>query len=915
MARGAKHSEVNKSGISKGIPMESASSQMIHSDHITSEGFRAGTEASKTKDNPRGEAARVPVEKILKMFAAIEKKPLDKFSNNPELIEMLDQELAHLEQKSLEGKFLKGLRDMLKTKDADIYSKLMDYIVKENPNDATQIVGNQQDKQEEQAQIDSLEGSGEPMIENGPMGMEDGQQEPEQGNVPLAKFGKRIGNKLDYNNLNMNRNNYYGNQQYQMGGQMPEDMGGMDEAMMEDPMAAAMATQGGGMEGMEDPMMGGGMEEMGGMEQGMEGMESGGAEAGYELATQVIEIMPEIFRPMDEEELMSNPQDIFADEFKDELVDMGIPIEEIESTTFETLADGNIGQVLTEIVMEADGEGMDQMEGGEGMEQMEPGMEQGMEPGMDMMDSDMDMMEGLEQGMGQDMGMDQEMMAQYGGRYDSYNSSQMYQNGGRTRFQNSGETDEDFAIRRAENDANRAAYLNKKKMFGPDYKGDFDKSNTVTPEMTAMAENYRRDNNLPGNVADVTASDPRIGSSSYAEYRIDPSEVNANRPNYKGHNVESNVLREILPFKDSEPTETVVLPPHETEGRRKYLYELAEKAGVATSGLSNFFPKKLTEVYPEYFSKWNAPDVKSTKSPFSDAGLQRLIEQGYSKDELEAITFENIGQSNVYKNLLAGDMSNRINAYAKKGMGFVTESGAGRDLDPTPSDLHFRNLEALRGGGFPEESVSRPYLNLLKRAAALPGVVDAATLRSAMTGDPEDRKIVEKYEADKYRKGRVEDVRREKSYGYSDGEAPVNKPIPDDFGIGENGEILSFQQAFARAQQFEGLEKFNYLGHSKSNKRESQIPLNQREAFRGEGKIYKPAIDRKPSSTIQDNTGLFKDRALVPMGSSDRVPHSYGGRPAYRNGQYVKFQQGGRTREGFISNYNPRTGDFSLIDN
>jgi hypothetical protein len=186
MARGAKHSEMNDSGKSKGIPFHSDESKMIHSTVITNEGHKAGTKSAKTKDNPKGHASKVPVEKILKAFEAAESNPNDVFRNNKIAMNFMDERLAYQEQKSNEGKFLKGLRDELKKKDPELFARVMEYVIQNNPNDAQQVMQGAGAGMPQAPPAEMPEGMGGPqemMASMGQPGME--------GQPPMMRNGGR----------------------------------------------------------------------------------------------------------------------------------------------------------------------------------------------------------------------------------------------------------------------------------------------------------------------------------------------------------------------------------------------------------------------------------------------------------------------------------------------------------------------------------------------------------------------------------------------------------------------------------------------------------------------------------------------------------------------------------------------------
>jgi len=452
VAKGADHGEFNEAGNgSEGIPMGSDKSVFVHSSHITTEGYLAGTKAAKTKDNPKGEAAKAAPERILKAAAKAEANPNDRFANNPESMKMNQEELAYLEQKSEEGKYLKGARDILKSKDPNMFARFRDYVVN-NSNDGKGIMEGQAAMQQD-VNPEGLAQSGEPTESPAMPNMQQpipNMQQP----VPLGRYGGRSNypwggkikkkkypcpddkkpymnfmrpskapvrdftysqfkddgfntapisgfnaNPSTYNPSNISeafqqtdpmspqstmygnvaryggRSNYQvggsadpsrmtpqqrheynmNNNIYQMGGAVPPEMMGPPMEAESGLPPELQAAQGQGMDPMQEAMMTqGAAQGAPPMESGIEQMpQEGGLEMGMAMAQEIMQILPNILKPMTPEEMQSNPNDIFTEGFEKELQNMGMSIEEIKDITISELAEGQVGQILGGMLQDA----------------------------------------------------------------------------------------------------------------------------------------------------------------------------------------------------------------------------------------------------------------------------------------------------------------------------------------------------------------------------------------------------------------------------------------------------------------------------------------------------------------------------------------------------------------------------------
>lgn len=127
MAQGANHGQMNEAG-TEGIPMQADENAYIGSKRLGLDGRAAG------KGNPSVAASMKPYLD----YAQKAENSKDKYANNPEAMQAINDELNFLKQQAEEGKFLEELHKMLKSKDRD-YQEVMDFIIQSNPNEAEMI--------------------------------------------------------------------------------------------------------------------------------------------------------------------------------------------------------------------------------------------------------------------------------------------------------------------------------------------------------------------------------------------------------------------------------------------------------------------------------------------------------------------------------------------------------------------------------------------------------------------------------------------------------------------------------------------------------------------------------------------------------------------------------------------------------
>ncbi len=373
MAYGAGHKEKNTAG-SEGIPMGSEESVNVASKRITEKGWPVGKKY--------GQSQAADVKPILAYFEKAEQNPNDRFLNDENTKKMLDDELAYLEQQQNEGRFMKGLHGLLKKKDRD-FGNIMDYIIKENPNDAQAVMGGEQaipgaiDQQGMMASQQRQETPADPKMNPGMPG-----QSP-----PVARYGGRanyqLGGDADPSRMTPQQRYEYNmrNNKYQMGGAVPPEM-------MQAQMGAAGPVDPMGMQGMPmDPsMMGGGMgsslppellaaqgqgvdpmQEMAMAQEAGMGMDPAMQEAGVEgeteampdqtgigmqVAQQVMTALPNVLA-ITPEEAAANPNDIFSEGFEKELLQLGMPMEEVKQVHVSELHTGKIGEILGQMLQDA----------------------------------------------------------------------------------------------------------------------------------------------------------------------------------------------------------------------------------------------------------------------------------------------------------------------------------------------------------------------------------------------------------------------------------------------------------------------------------------------------------------------------------------------------------------------------------
>ena len=182
---GAKHGEMNKSGVSEGIPIKSkkqdggdAQSFYVASDHLTEEGFKAGTKKAKTKLNPGGISQAKAMKKNLKFQETAEKNPKDIYYNNPIALEMNKNEIARREKMANRGRFLHDLHNMVKKKDRN-FEEVMAFIQQQNPNEFDPQI---------QQNVDEL---GAPQVQENAMQGIDQQAMPDMQQPGVLRSGGR----------------------------------------------------------------------------------------------------------------------------------------------------------------------------------------------------------------------------------------------------------------------------------------------------------------------------------------------------------------------------------------------------------------------------------------------------------------------------------------------------------------------------------------------------------------------------------------------------------------------------------------------------------------------------------------------------------------------------------------------------
>jgi hypothetical protein len=140
MVSGAEHGEKNKAG-SEGIPVSfndpnaNPEGAFVYSKYLTLDGKLAKGKGDTPSDSVAGK-----VKPLLKYAEkATNEKMNDKYYNNPQAMQAVQEEMLYLKDRAMEGKFMHGLDKLVKKKDRK-FNEIIDYIKQNNPNAEAQTV-------------------------------------------------------------------------------------------------------------------------------------------------------------------------------------------------------------------------------------------------------------------------------------------------------------------------------------------------------------------------------------------------------------------------------------------------------------------------------------------------------------------------------------------------------------------------------------------------------------------------------------------------------------------------------------------------------------------------------------------------------------------------------------------------------
>jgi len=359
LANGARHGQKNAGG-TEGIPMKTDESVYIASAKITEKGFPAGKKYGKSQADD--------MKPYMKYFSKAENNPRDRYLNDPKAKAMLEEELSMMEQRQNEGRFMKGLHDLLKKKGRE-FGSVMDFIMQENPNEAETLAGNDQ-QAVANLELPQLAASQQPA--EMPAQPDLNQPSPPQNGVPIQRNGgfmprrnRAYGGGI--NDRGFPDFKYQDNIVMQLGGNSYQDPSrlspkdrhtyNVENNIGEDmsPYSRRSYQEGGMMEAEMNPAL----QEEQAMQlpettpQDMQEVDSVGNDSmniGAQVAQQVMEMIPNALKPLSPEQLQGNPTDIFSEGFEKELLQQGISMEEIKNTPLNNLHTGKIGQVLGQLI-------------------------------------------------------------------------------------------------------------------------------------------------------------------------------------------------------------------------------------------------------------------------------------------------------------------------------------------------------------------------------------------------------------------------------------------------------------------------------------------------------------------------------------------------------------------------------------
>jgi hypothetical protein len=363
------------------------------------------------------------------------------------------------------------------------------------------------------------------------------------------------------------------------------------------------------------------------------------------------------------------------------------------------------------------------------------------------------------------------------------------------------------------------------------------------------------------------------------------------------------------------------------------------KSGISTA-IQDAIPQLFNDNVNQYFKTENVRGEGSdVTSVLTKKGKEWLKSQGFGEEELVNLNWKNLASSRVWKDFLGNEFKGRYEKVANRTGDSEPALNAKRKekfhtiYDKVISDLKEAYTEGkgnsfLEGAGHGNFFLNDVIQNskITKEMLEDPNPTVQAKIRELIKGQLSRKdKITDAYK--KYAAnftllgntptevGRKSMTRPETTIEEGERKVEKTKTTPPVYGKG-----YTFKQAFAAARKVKA-NLFWWKGKPYLGKTESELTTEERKALkRGVPDYAKPGgLKPWPGSETKLARGTEGGGTLEGNFSTENVNRRQipikrqGGRVnSFSNGQYVKFEKGGRIYKGTISNYNENTGDFDL---